>query len=70
VGAGVESGSGWVAVVSMDRGEQCGSNGTHANLWLWLWRWLGGSKASSAGKKSCQKIVIFQALIFFKKLTF
>jgi hypothetical protein len=41
---GVGSGSGWVAVVALDRGEQRGSNGTIFNVWLWLWRWLGGCK--------------------------
>jgi hypothetical protein len=41
---GVGSGSGWVAVGLLERGEQCGSNGTSWNVWLWLWRWLGGSE--------------------------
>jgi hypothetical protein len=32
------SGSGWVAVVPLDRGDQRGSNGGRINAWLWLWR--------------------------------
>jgi hypothetical protein len=40
----VGSGSGWVVVVSIDRGEQGGSNGTKFIMWLWILRWLGGSE--------------------------
>jgi hypothetical protein len=35
----IGSGSGWVAVVPLDRGDQGGSNGTSWSVWLWLWLW-------------------------------
>jgi hypothetical protein len=57
---GAGSGSGWVAVVPLDRGEQCGSDGVTFDFWLWLWRWLGGSKVGAG------KIVIF-FLLFGKE---
>jgi hypothetical protein len=41
------SGSGWVAVVPLDRGDRCGSNGTKLRVAVAvlaeLWRWQGGS---------------------------
>jgi hypothetical protein len=36
-----------MGVVSLDRGDQCGSNGGNLELWLWLWRCLGGSKVEA-----------------------
>jgi serine/threonine protein kinase len=36
------SGSGWVAVVSLDRGRQGGSNGTSYIAYTWILRWIGG----------------------------
>jgi hypothetical protein len=40
-------GSGLMGVVSLDRGDQGGSNGGNFELWLWLWRWLAGSKVGA-----------------------
>ena len=36
------SGSGWVVVVSLDRGDQGGSNGTSYMVWLRILGWIGG----------------------------
>jgi hypothetical protein len=36
VGSRLTGGSGWVAVISFDRGDRCGSNGAGYSLWQWL----------------------------------
>jgi hypothetical protein len=41
-GSEVGSGSGWVAVVPLERGARCGSNGTGWSVWLCRvagWQW-------------------------------
>jgi hypothetical protein len=43
-GSGVTSGSGWMTVVSLERGDQGGSNGVKFIVWLWLWRWRDGNE--------------------------
>jgi hypothetical protein len=44
VRCGVRSGSGWVVVVPLDKGERGGSNGVKIIVCLWVLRWLGGSE--------------------------